>query len=82
MYIHEVVGMAQYCRYCQHFVTGNGNYCEIKHTEPTDRQAKAPNKCREFELNPMDAFGENEKGYQPRKSGRRTWQQIEIQELL
>lgn len=58
--------MAQYCRYCQNFVTGNGNYCEVKRTEPTDAQAKRVNHCKQFELNPMDAFMDNEKGYQPR----------------
>ena len=59
--------MAQYCRYCSHFCTGNGNYCEIKKTYPTDKQAKSPNKCKKFDLNPIDAFYENNKGYMPRE---------------
>lgn len=71
--------MAQYCRYCQNFVTGNGNYCEAKRTEPTDRQAKAPNRCKEFELNPMDAFGENEKGYHPREPRKKIGEQIRME---
>lgn len=28
---------------------------------------KSPNQCKEFELNPIDAYGENQNGYQPRK---------------
>lgn len=59
--------MAQYCRYCSWYVTGNGNYCEKRMIEPTDEYAKKPNHCRHFDLNPIDAYGENSKGYQPRK---------------
>lgn len=58
--------MTQYCRYCAWFVAGNGEYCEAKGWEPTERYAKSPNRCKEFELNPVDAYGENLKGYQPR----------------
>lgn len=68
--------MAQYCRYCNNFVTGNGNYCEVKRTEPTDAQAKRENRCKLFELNPIDAFGENENGYRPRKAVRKQGKQI------
>lgn len=57
---------AQYCRYCAYFVTGNGNYCEIKNTNPTDKQAKRANKCKDFLLNEIDAFCENLNGYHPR----------------
>lgn len=71
--------MAQYCRYCNNFVTGNGNYCEVKRTEPTDAQAKRANRCKLFELNPMDAFGENEKGYRPRKAVRKQGKQIRME---
>lgn len=70
--------MTQYCRYCNNFVTGNGNYCEIKQMEPSDRYAKSPNRCKEFELNPIDAFGENEKGYQPRVTRKKTGEQIRM----
>lgn len=70
--------MAQYCRYCAYFVTGNGNYCEVKHTEPTDRYAKSPNRCREFELNPIDAYGENPKPYTPRAAKKTDGQQIRM----
>ena len=73
--------MAQYCRYCQWFVTGNGNYCERKQTEPSDRYAKSPNRCKEFELNTIDAFGENQNGYQPRKPKKGNSQQIRMEGL-
>ena len=74
--------MAQYCRYCEYFVTGNGNYCEAKMTEPTDEQAKRTNKCKLFRLNPMDAFDENKKGYVPREPKQDDGEQIRMEDLL
>lgn len=59
--------MKQYCRYCQHLVTGNGTYCTLLNREMSDASAKRVNYCKDFELNPIDAFWENEKGYQPRR---------------
>lgn len=59
--------MTQYCRYCTYFCTGNGNYCSEKNIELMDKQAKSPNKCKLFDLNPIDAFEENKKGYTPRQ---------------
>ena len=56
--------MAQYCRYCSWFITGNGNYCSMFCYSPSDKYAKNPNHCKCFDLNSIDAFGENEKGYQ------------------
>lgn len=73
--------MAQYCRYCSWFVTGNGNYCTKKQIEPSDSYAKSTNRCKFFDLNPIDAYGENEKGYQPRKMTRKNWKQIRMEEL-
>lgn len=73
--------MAQYCGYCAWFVTGNGNYCEIKKTEPSDGYAKRPNRCKEFELNPIDAYGENKEGYHPRKPKVNDGQQIRMEGL-
>ena len=70
--------MTQYCRYCSWFVTGNGNYCNEKGIEPSDRYAKSPNRCKEFNLNPIDAYGENEKGYQPREPKQKIGQQIKM----
>ena len=60
--------MTQYCRYCNNFVCGNGEWCEVKQKEVTEKYAKRPNRYRDFELNPIDAYGENEKGYRPREN--------------
>lgn len=70
--------MAQYCRYCSHFVTGNGNWCEAKQTEPTDAQAKRANGCKLFDLNPIDAFGENMNGYRPREKQKKHGEQVRM----
>lgn len=70
--------MAQYCRYCEWFVTGNGNYCTKRMIEPSDRYAKSTNHCKHFILNPMDAFMENENGYQPRKPKAKDGNQIKM----
>lgn len=59
--------MSQYCRYCSSLVVGDINYCTTKDKSISESAAKATNKCKDFELNPIDAFGENEKGYQPRE---------------
>lgn len=58
--------MKQYCRYCIHLVTGNGIYCTKRNREYTEQYAKSTNNCGDFELNVIDAFFENERGYQPR----------------
>lgn len=71
--------MAQYCRYCSWFVTGNGNYCEKLRIEPTDEYAKRTNRCRHFDLNPIDAYGENGRGYQPRKPKINDGKQLKMQ---
>ena len=70
--------MAQYCRYCNNFVTGNGSYCELYEKEMTDDSAKHTNHCKWYEFNPMDAFGENMNGYKPRKQKRNDGQQIKM----
>ncbi len=59
--------MTQYCRYCCYLVCGDANYCTKQKKIMSDATAKSPNRCHDFALNPIDAFGENEKGYQPRK---------------
>lgn len=71
--------MAQYCRYCSWFVTGNGNYCEKHGTEPSDSYAKSTNRCKDFDLNPIDAYGENPNEYQPRKAKRADEKQIAME---
>lgn len=41
-------------------------YCEKKKKEIPEHLAKTTNYCPFYNLNSIDAFGENEKGYQPR----------------
>lgn len=64
--------MAQYCRYCSGLVVGDVAYCTTKKKEIPEHLAKTTNYCPHYDLNPIDAFGENEKGYQPRHK-RRTY---------
>ena len=59
--------MKQYCRYCANLVCGDAAWCEAKKKIISEASAKRPNDCNDFMFNPLDAFGENEKGYQPRK---------------
>lgn len=59
--------MKQYCRYCTNLVVGNGIYCTKRNRECSEQYAKSTNNCGDFELNVIDAFGENERGYQPRE---------------
>lgn len=35
----------------------------------SEATAKSTNRCHDFALNTIDAFGENEKGYTPQKKG-------------
>lgn len=58
--------MAQYCRYCSSLVVGDVAYCTTKKKEIPEHLAKTTNYCPYYDLNTIDAFGENEKGYQPR----------------
>ena len=58
--------MRQYCRYCAWLVAGNGTYCTKQNKEMSDSAAKYTNKCKDFELNPIDAFFETQ-GYKPRR---------------
>ena len=60
--------MAQYCRYCSELVVGDTAYCTKKKKEIPEHLAKTTNYCPFYDLNPVDAFGENEKGYQPRNA--------------
>lgn len=59
--------MTQYCRYCCYLCVGDANYCSEKQQTMSDAVAKSPNRCHSFALNPIDAFGENERGYKPRE---------------
>lgn len=58
--------MTQYCRYCSFLVVGDANYCSEHNECYSDKKCKSANRCKDFDLNPIDAFGENMKGYQPR----------------
>lgn len=59
--------MKQYCRYCSHCHYGDVAYCDVKQKTMSESSAKAMNNCKDFELNPIDVFMENEKGYRPRE---------------
>lgn len=59
--------MKQYCRYCANLVYGDSCFCEVKKKCLNYDSCKRPNKCKSFELNPIDALGENSKEYAPRK---------------
>lgn len=60
--------MAQYCRYCSELAVGDIAWCDKKKKEIPEHLAKTTNYCPHYNLNPVDAFGENEKGYQPRNA--------------
>ena len=59
--------MKQYCRYCGYLTVNNFPWCGKREEAISVETAKSPNRCHDFAYNPMDAFGENEKGYIPRK---------------
>ena len=58
--------MKQYCRYCVYLTCGDSCYCYIKKKCLSYDVCKRANKCKNFELNPIDAFGENPNEYKPR----------------
>lgn len=58
--------MKQYCRYCIHCHTGNGNWCDVKQRSYSDSYFKALNNCKLFEFCEIDAFAENPNPYKPR----------------
>ena len=51
--------MKQYCRYCAHCTVGDVVYCEKRRRTYSESYAKSTNNCGDFELNVIDAFGEN-----------------------
>lgn len=71
--------MAQYCRYCSNLVVGDLAWCTEKKKEIRDHLAKTTNYCPFYDLNPIDAFGENEAGYQPRKKKKEASEQLDGQ---
>ena len=60
--------MAQYCRYCTYMCCGDANWCSVKKRTFSDASIKSTNRCKDFELNPIDALGENPNEYKPRIS--------------
>ena len=58
--------MAQYCRYCENMVCGDANYCSVKKRCYSDIHIRHTNRCKDFELNPIDALRMNENNYRPR----------------
>ena len=60
--------MKKYCRYCSHMVCGDANYCEANEKTYSDATLKRANNCKDFDLNPIDALGENEEEYRPREN--------------
>lgn len=59
--------MIQYCRYCAYMCCGDANYCSVKKRCYSDEHIKRTNKCKDFDLCPIDALGENTSGYKPRE---------------
>lgn len=77
--------MAQYCRYCGDLIVGDIAYCTIKKKQIPEHLAKTTNYCPHYNFNSIDAFGENEKGYQPRNAKAAVQQlegQMNISEFL
>lgn len=56
----------QYCRYCNNLTYGDVPYCSVRKKVLSESYAKSTNRCKFFELNPIDAFYENLKGYRAR----------------
>lgn len=78
--------MAQYCRYCANMYCGDSNYCDVKKRCFSDAYIKHTNRCKDFELNPLDALGMVHY-YKPRMRGKtykiygKTYKQITLDEV-
>lgn len=48
-------------------VCGDFNYCDELKILMNDAAIKRVNRCKTFELNPIDALGENPREYRPRR---------------
>ena len=73
--------MKQYCRYCIHCCTGNGNWCEAKEKEYSTAYFKSVNNCKLFEFCEEDAFMENPNPYRPREPYRKREPSVELDNL-
>jgi len=64
--------MKQYCGHCGYLEAGNTLWCRKRGKAVGRAAAESPNRCHDFAYNPVDAFGENGKGYSHLgKNGRR-----------
>ena len=70
--------MAQYCRYCAWCCYGDFAWCEKHQKIMSEVSAKRSNNCKDFALNPIDAFHENERGYVPRQKVVKTYDQLSL----
>lgn len=59
--------MKQYCRYCASLIYGDIPYCDEHEKILSLAYCKRVNNCKDFRFVNIDASGENEKGYIPRK---------------
>jgi hypothetical protein len=50
---------------------GNGTWCDFKKKEVSESYAKHTNNCKDFLLNPIDAFAERQGEYKPREYPRK-----------
>ena len=60
-------------------VCGDANYCTVKKWCFSEKYIKSVNECKHFDFNPIDALGENRKGYHPRIPKEKKQEQIDGQ---
>ena len=58
--------MTQYCRYCAFCIEGNAIYCTNKDKTLSEKQIRAVNHCKEFELSELGDVVSGRQ-YAPRK---------------
>lgn len=61
--------MTQYCRYCSLASLQDDDiiYCEARKEIRDKKKIVSPNRCKQFEFNPVDVLNE-EKNYKPRET--------------
>ena len=61
--------MTQYCRYCSLASLQDDDliYCEARKEIRDKKKIVSPNRCKQFEFNPVDVLNE-EKDYKPRET--------------
>lgn len=69
----------QVCRFCRWLITDPCIYCTKRNREYTEQYAKSTNNCGDFELNVIDAFGEEICQPKPIEDDRQiTFEELEI----